>query len=172
MTSTSSTWRAQALTLWQQRSARERLLLSMGAALMALTLVWRVGLVPALRTWQEAPIKQAQLDKQTQHMQELQIQSQRLQKAQAISRSDAIQWMETHLSELGPNAKLSLQGEHMSLSLQAAPADHLANWLALAREQAHVRPMQAQLQQATTSSAPPTADNTVVWNGNLLLRLP
>jgi general secretion pathway protein M len=172
MTSTFSTWQAQALILWQQRSARERLLLSAGAALMALILVWRVGLAPALRTWQEAPIKQAQLDKQTQHMQELQIQSQRLQQAQAISRNDAMQWLETHLSELGPNAKLSLQGEHMSLSLQAAPADHLANWLALAREQAHVRPAQAQLQQAGTPPAATSADNTVVWNGNLLLRLP
>lgn len=166
-----STWTAQAHALWQQRSPRERLWLGMGAVVMALALVWRVGLAPALHTWQEAPARQALLDQQSQHMRRLQAQAQSLQKPQAISRSDAIQWLESHLSELDPNAKISLQAEHMQVSLQAAPADKLAHWLTQAREQAHARPAQAQLQQIAAPSTASAADNAVL-SGNLLLRLP
>lgn len=175
MTTRWNTWTTQAQQLWQQRSPRERLLLSVGAVLMGLTLIWRVGLAPALQTWQEAPVRQAQLDQQTQHMRRLQAQAQSLQKPQAVSRSDAIQWLESHVSALGPQAKLSLQAEHVHLSLQATPADSLAQWLVQAREQAHARPVQAQLQQAPTPAAAattPSADRAVLWNGSLLLRLP
>ena len=162
------TWRSHANALWQQRSPRERLLLSVGAVVIALAWLWHVGLAPALHTWQEAPAKQALLDQQSQQMLQLQMQAQSLQKPQAISRSEAIQWLESHLGELGPNAQLNLQAEHMSLRLQAAPADQLASWIGQAREQAHIRPVQAQLQQAAT----PSADKAVVWSGSLLLRLP
>ena len=168
MTPRWNTWTTQAQQLWQQRSPRERLLLSVGAVLMGLTLIWRVGLAPALQTWQEAPVRQAQLDQQTKHMRRLQAQVQSLQKPQAVSRSDAIQWLESHLSELDPQAKLNPQAEHMHISLQAAPADKLANWLAQAREQAHARPVQAQLKQA----AGPADTSNVLWSGSLLLRLP
>ena len=168
MSATLKTWADTAQQLWLQRSPRERLLLSVGATVIGLALVWRVGLAPALHTWQEAPTRQAQLDQQTQQMLQLQAQTQSLKKPQTISRSEAIQWLESHLSELDPKAKLSLQAEHMQLSLQAAPAENLANWLAQARELAHARPLQAQLQQATG----PAGDNTVLWRGSLLLRLP
>lgn len=161
-------WTATLQPLWQQRSPRERLLLSIGATVMGLALVWRVGLAPALHTWQEAPAKQALLDQQTQKMLALQTQAQSLKTPQAISRSEAIAWLESHLSELDPKAKLTLQAEHIQLTLHAAPADNLANWLSQARGQAHVRPVQAQLQQVTA----PADDITVVWSGNLLLRLP
>ncbi len=162
-------WTTQARQLWQQRSPRERLLLSAGAWLMGLTLIWRVGLAPALQTWQEAPVKQARIDQQTQHMWRLQAQAQNLQASKSISRNDAIQWLESHVSELGPQAQLSLQAEHVHVDLKATPADQLAQWLVQARAQAHARPVQAQLQK-NPSAAP--ADKTVIWNGSLLLRLP
>ncbi|MGV0960214.1 MAG: type II secretion system protein GspM [Limnohabitans sp.] len=161
-------WTATLQPLWQQRSPRERLLLSAGAAVMGLALVWRVGLAPALHTWQEAPAKQALLDQQTQQMLQLQAQAQRLKTAQALTRSEAMQWLENHLAELDPKAKLNPQADLVHISLQAAPADNLANWLTQVREQAHARPVQAQLQQATA-----TADeHAVLWAGSLVLRLP
>lgn len=168
MSSALQNWTRIAQQLWQQRSPRERLLLSVGAAVVGLGLIWGVGLAPALRTWQEAPARQAQLDQQTQQMRQLQAQALGLKKPQALSRSEAIQWLENHLSELGPQAKLNLQAEHMQISLQASPTDKLANWLAQAREQAHARPVQAQLKQV----AGPAGENTVLWSGSLLLRLP
>jgi general secretion pathway protein M len=61
----------------------------------------------------------------------------------------------------------------LRLSLQAAPAPALAQWLAQAREQAHTRPIQAQLQHnAPTATAPTTGDKPLLWSGSLLLRLP
>ncbi len=173
MTRRLQTLSSQAQTLWQQRSPRERWLLGVAAVLLALALLWTVGLAPALRTWQEAPIKQAQLDTQNQQMRQLQAQADALKQAQTLSRRDAIQWLESHLSELGPKAQLTAQGEHLRLSLQAAPAPALAQWLAQAREQAHTRPIQAQLQHnAPTATAPTTGDKPLLWSGSLLLRLP
>lgn len=155
-------------SLWQQRNPRERLLLIVGAAVIGLALVWRIGLAPAMNIWQEAPTKQALLDQQSQQMMQLQAQAQSLKTQQALSRNDAIQWLESHLGELDPKAKQNLQAEHMQISLQAAPAENLANWLAQAREQAHARPVQAQLQQ----SAATADEHTILWRGNLLMRLP
>ena len=161
-------WTRIAQQLWLQRKPRERLLLGVGAVVIGLALIWRVGLAPALDTWREAPTQQAKLDQQTQQMRQLQAQAQNLKTPQAISRSEAIQWLESHLSELGPQAKLTLQAEHIQISLQATPADTLANWLVQARELAHARPVQAQLKQTSG----PAAESTVLWSGSLLLRLP
>jgi general secretion pathway protein M len=51
-------------TAWQQRSARERRLLSVAALLLAALLLWRIGLRPALDTIrharQQLPVLQAQ----------------------------------------------------------------------------------------------------------------
>lgn len=173
MTERLTTWTSQAKTLWMQRSPRERWLLMTASLALALALLWTVGLAPALRTWQEAPAKQAQLDTQTQHMRQLQAQAEALKQTPALSRRDAIQWLESHLSELGPKAQLTVQAEHLRLNLQAAPAQALAQWLAQAREQAHARPIQAQLQQSTLpDTANKAADKPILWSGSVLLRLP
>lgn len=154
---------------WARRNPREQLLLGLGAWVMGLAVLWTLALAPALQTWQEAPARQALLDAQSQRMRELQMQAQSLQKPAAISRTDATQWLEKNLAELGPNARISLQGESASLSLQAAPAAALALWLSQARENAQALPTQAQLQQV---SAPGPDHNKATWRGSLVLRLP
>jgi general secretion pathway protein M len=173
-------WSAQARAFWQQRSARERQGLLLASACIALALVWRIALAPALQTWQEAPAKQAWLDQQSQQMQTLQAQAQSLNPTHALTRREAVQWLEAHLEDLGPGAKLQLQADAASVSLQAAPAQALARWLSQARENAHVRPVQAQLQQVTSpppstpsvATAAPAVDSAVRWSGSLQLRLP
>jgi general secretion pathway protein M len=154
---------------WARRNPREQLLLGLGAWVMGLAVLWTLALAPALQTWQEAPARQALLDAQSQRMRELQMQAQSLQKPAAISRTDATLWLEKNLAELGPNARISLQGESASLSLQAAPAAALALWLSQARENAQALPTQAQLQQV---SAPGPDHNEATWRGSLVLRLP
>lgn len=154
---------------WAQRSTREQQLLGVGVWVLALAALWMLALAPALRTWQEAPARQALLDNQSQRMRQLQAQAQSLQKPATISRSDATQWLEKSLTELGPNARISLQGETATLSLQAAPAAALARWLSQARDNAQALPTQAQLQHAS----PPGPNNLdVTWRGSLVLRLP
>jgi general secretion pathway protein M len=154
---------------WGQRNPREQLLLGIGVWVLGLAALWVMALAPALLTWQEAPARQALLDTQSQRMRQLQAQAQGLQKPVAISRTDASSWLEKNLTELGPNARISLQGDSATLTLQAAPAAALARWLSQARENAQALPTQAQLQQAS----PAKADNPeAIWRGSLVLRLP
>jgi general secretion pathway protein M len=148
---------------WTQRSRREKQLLGFGAATVMLTVLWSLALAPAWRTWQEAPAKQARLDAQTQSMLQLQAQAKSLQMPHPISRSESAEWLEKNVAELGPNAKISLQGESATLSLDAAPAEALASWISLARERALAMPVQAQLQQGSGPS---------LLRGTLVLRLP
>ena len=155
---------------WARRSPRERQLLGIGFWVLTLAALWVLALAPALRTWQEAPARQALLDTQSQRMRQLQAQAQGLQKPSAISRSDAALWLEKNLVELGPNARISIQGDSATLSLQAAPAAALARWLSQARDNAQALPTQAQLQQANPAHQGNSTDAT--WRGSLVLRLP
>ena len=79
---------------WAGRSPRERVLLAIGVWVLSLAALWMLALAPALRTWQEAPARQAQLDTQSQRMRQLQAQAQGLQKPRAIARTDAALWLE------------------------------------------------------------------------------
>ena len=154
---------------WARRSPREQQLLGIGFWVLSLAALWMLALAPALRTWQEAPARQALLDTQSQRMRQLQAQAQSLQKPAVITRTDATKWLEKNLAELGPNARISLQGETATLSLQAAPASALARWLSQARDNAQALPTQAQLQHA---SPPGPNSLDVTWRGSLVLRLP
>lgn len=168
---------------WTQRSPRERQLLRLCAFALLLAALWSLAVAPAWRTWQKAPAQQALLDAQSQSMRQLQAQAKIWQASRPISRSESIQWLETHLSELGPDAKISLQADQVTLSLNAAPAEAMAHWLRMAREWAMAMPVQAQLQRGPSPSTPATADkqakpsisptdNTALLRGTLVLRLP
>ena len=159
--------RQAAQQAWGQRSPREQRLLGAGAAMLVLASVWGVALAPALRTWQEAPARQAQLDAQSQRMQQLQAQAKSLQTPRTLTRSEAVQWLEKNLTDLGPKAQLSLQGERATLSLEAATPQALARWLGQARENAQALPVQAQLQ-----NTPDPEPGEPQLRGSLVLRLP
>jgi general secretion pathway protein M len=161
--SASNAWRQA----WNARSPREQTLLRTCFLVLALAVLWQWALAPAWRTWQEAPARQAALDSQTQRMLQWQTQAQGLQKPSAVSRTEATQWLEKNLSELGPNAKVSLSGDNVTLRVEAAPALAMARWLSLARDHAQTLPQQAQMQQVTSPSP-----SEVLWQGTLVLRLP
>lgn len=163
--------------IWQQRSAREQRLLRWVLAFSLLAMLWRMALAPAWQTWQEAPVRQAQLDTQNQTMWQLQAQALALKKPKPITRDEALAWLESHLDDLGPGANISLQGERAALSVDAAPGEALAFWLGSARENALALPVQAQLQQKTAprnQADPANATDTqaTLWQGTLLMRLP
>lgn len=166
--SASQAWRQA----WDARSPREKTLLRAAAFLLAVVVVWQWAWAPAWRTWQEAPTRQAAIDGQTQRMLQWQAQAKGLQKPSTISRAEATQWLEKNLADLGPNAKLSLTGDDVTLRVEAAPALALARWLSQAREHAQTLPHQAQMQQAQPQQANSSATNEVLWQGTLVLRLP
>ncbi len=159
---------------WLQRPVRERRLLVLAAMLLTALLVWRLGVAPALSTWQVAAQRQAELDLQTRQMLQLQLQAQQLQTSVRLPRQQALTLLERSAAQLlGPGARLTVQADVLRLSLSAAPAEGLALWLAQAREQALALPQSARLERL---SAPPAAGGErapteVSWRGELALRL-
>ena len=152
---------------WQQRAPRERYLLGLGAAVLLLALVWSQLIAPAWRVWREAPQRQAMLEAQTRQMRQWQAEAQQLQTPRRIEREQALRLLTASATSLlGPGAQVTPQGDSLRISLQAAPAAGLAQWLAQAREQALALPSQAQLQRQDDKASEPT------WRGTLLLRLP
>jgi general secretion pathway protein M len=165
------------LAAWQQRTPRERQLLSTAAALLLAALVWSLALAPALRTVREAPARQAALDAQTRQMQQLQAQAQALKAPTAITRAEAIRWLESNIpAGLGQDTQWRLQGERMGVTLSGTSPEQLATWLGQARMQAQALPVQAQLQQTPAASAaatpPALRDKPLRWSGTLVLSLP
>jgi len=153
------------LSVWHRRTHREQQLLSAGAAIFVSVLLWNTAIAPALRTWREAPARQAALDLQTSQMQKLREQVQALKKPSVISRTKAIQWLEANIPEsLGKDAKWRLQGEQLSVSLSSTSAEQLAAWLGQARERAQALPVKAQLQMVSDSAGR--------ISGTLMLSLP
>lgn len=165
------TFKAPMHAFWQQRSLRERRALQWAAVVLGLAAIWSVALAPALRTWQEAPNKQIELDRLTQQMQQMQAQARQWQASPVISRAQAIAWLQAHAKDLGPDAQLQVQGELVQLSVQAAPADALAEWIGQAREHARAKPVQAQMQQTSSPNKANTAPQ-VMWGGTLQFKLP
>lgn len=173
---------------WQQRPARERRLLVLAGMVLGAALLWQWGLAPALATWRSAPQRQAELDNQTRQMLQLQAQARQLQAPGRVPRADAVRRLETSARELlGAQARLHVQGDQLRLSLNAAPASGLAQWLQQAREQAQALPQSARLQRAdssantppaspaspaTSTPRPPASATEPLWQGELSLRLP
>lgn len=163
-------WQTAWRTFWTTRPARERSLLRLGASVIGAALLWQLALAPALQTWQEAPAKQAALDAQTTRMHQLQAEARGLQPHTPLPRTTALQMLESSAAQwLGPQSRVSLQGEQVLITLKAAPAEGLSRWLNQARSQAQAQAVQAQLQRATPGN--PEASASAAWNGTLVLNL-
>jgi len=165
--------RAALSQAWQQRTPRERQLLQLAAWVLVTFGLWSWALAPALRTWQEAPTRQAALDATSKQMQQLQAQAQAFKKPQAVTRAEALRWLEDNIpTQLGTETRWQLQGERLSVQLSGSTPEQLASWLKQARERAQALPVQAQLQQASPASKPDASEQAVRWSGSLLLSLP
>jgi len=150
---------------WQQRSGRERGLILTAAVLITVLGIWQIAMAPAWSVWRQAPARQAELDARTQHMLALQAQARQWQANTAVTRRVALEQLQTSAEQLlGPGVQLQVQGDQLQLTLKAAPAEGLAQWLTQARKLSQSRPVQAELQRL---DATPSA-----WQGQLTLRLP
>ena len=166
-------FRAALTQIWQQRTSRERQLMLVAAWTLTASVLWSLAVAPALRTWQEAPTRQAALDATSNQMQQLQAQAQAFKKPSAVNRTEALRWLEENIpKQLGAQTRWQLQGERLSVQLSGTSPEQLAYWLGQARERAQALPVQAQLQQASPTNKPDASEQAVRWNGSLLLSLP
>ncbi|MDN6886164.1 type II secretion system protein GspM [Variovorax sp. CAN2819] len=170
---------------WATLEVRERRMVYAAAALVALALLWWIALAPALRTLSAASAEHAQLDAQLQQMATLQARAKALQSQPRLNRDDAMRALETSVREgLGAsNAQLMASGGDgaATVSLRAAPATNLAQWLGQARGNAHAVPREVHLTRApasspASSSAPAAKDAPktpqVRWDGTVVMALP
>jgi general secretion pathway protein M len=149
---------------WQAINPREQALVLAASALVLLALVWSTGVAPPLRVLRQATDQQRTLDAETQNLQNLQAQAQRLQALPKTSRDDALRAIQTATKPLGAAAQLDVSAERVTLTLRAVPADALAQWLAQVRATAHAQPTEVRLSRADSPVA--------AWDGIVVLGLP
>lgn len=151
---------------WNQLAPREKSLLGAALAVIALALVWQLMLAPSLRTLRAATAQGLALDAQLQHMQSLQAQAKALQKQAPLAYDDALRALNQATKQtLGSTAQVNAVAERANVTLQAARADALAQWLAQARVNARSTPLEARLTRTATPAG-------VTWSGTLVMTLP
>ncbi|MDO5086307.1 MAG: type II secretion system protein GspM [Comamonadaceae bacterium] len=154
---------------WARLGRRERRLIVLAAATVALALLWWLALAPALGTLRQARTERPQLEARWQRMQTLKAEADSLKALPGISRSEAQRTLQDSVAAaLGASAQLSVTGDRANLVLKGAPAGALAQWLQDARVNARATPVQARLTR-TPGHAPGAS---AAWDGTLTLALP
>ncbi len=143
--SRAQTLRLSAAARWKALAPRERQVLLIGGAAVALVVAWMVGLQPALRTVREAPPQIAALEAELQSMRAMAAETGGLRGAAPVSRTQAVAALEAATRQLGSSGKLAIQGDRATLTVDAADSARLAQWLELARSAARARPIELQL---------------------------
>ena len=154
---------------WNRLPGRDKSLIALAALLVVAILLWRLSVAPSLATLRTADPQAKTLAAQLQRMRAMQTQAQALQKQPALGFDDAARALAAATRQtLGASAQLSMTGDRASITLKAASADALAEWLAQARLNARSVPLEARLQRAPA----PAGAAGAVWNGVLLMGLP
>jgi general secretion pathway protein M len=130
---------------WAGMAPREKRLLTLGAAVVALFLTWSVAVRPAWRTIAQAPAELDALETQLQTMQRLAGEAGTLRAAPTINPEQAAAALKVATERLGDRGKLLLQGDRATLTVTGAGTAELRDWLAEARSGARVRPLEATL---------------------------
>jgi len=163
-----SAWKALAPlhARWSQLASRERTLLTMAVALVALALLWQLVLAPALLTLRTSDAQAKVLDAQLQRMQSLQSQAKALQQQAPLAYDDALRALKQATKQtLGNTAQVNAVADRANVTLQATGADALAQWLAQARLNARSIPLEARITRMATPQG-------VIWSGVLVMSLP
>ena len=135
---------------WSSAAPRDRRLIGLALAALALALTWLVAVQPAWRVLQTAPAKLDALETQYQQMQRLAAEAQELRKLPVVSPAQADAALVAASERLGPNARLTLQGGRASLELTGVPGEALLAWLGEVRSAARARPEQLRLTRGPT----------------------
>jgi general secretion pathway protein M len=157
---------------WNSIAVREQRWISVAAWLVGLTLVWWLGLAPAIKTLRAAPEQHAAADAQLQAMRAQAAQAKDLRGQRAINYDEALRNLEGSVKKtLGTGANLAINDTRANLSLKNVNADALAVWLNQARIDARAVPSEARITRSTPAAASSTSTVTS-WDGTIVLNLP
>lgn len=138
----------------QTQSARERMLLGLGLAVVALAALWWLAIAPALGTLRDADARHVQLDEQLRQMRALAQEAAQLKAMPRLESAAAQRALEQSVQQsFGSSASLTLSEGRATLTLRQASAQALAQWLAQARVNARVLPIEARLTRSGAGAA-------------------
>ncbi len=139
--------RQQARAYWRSRAPRERLALLVMAVAIGLLVVWNLAVQPAWQTVRSAPAQLDALDAQMQQMQVTATEVRGLRAVAPVSPQQAANALRAATDRLGDRAKLSVQNDRATLTLNGLGTEDLRAWLTEARSAARARPIEGQLQR-------------------------
>lgn len=149
---------------WAALAPRERALSAGAATLVALALIWWLAIAGPLQTLRQAESQHASLDTQLSRMRALQAQALSLQSQPRMTGEESRRILEELVRQrLGPSAQINAAGDRVTVTLRAAPADALAQWLTQVRVNARAQAVEARITRAGSSAA---------WDGTVVLTLP
>ena len=159
---------------WAAFAPRERMLVGSAIALVAVALIWWVGISPALQQLRQAQEAAPQLDAQWQQMRAQASEAAALKVQRALSYDESLRSLENSVKTLGPGATLSVSDTRASITLRAVSGDALAVWLAQVRANARLVPSELRLKKSAgaTSTLPSAAPAATTWEGSIVLNLP
>jgi general secretion pathway protein M len=130
---------------WAALAVRDRRLMSLAAAVIALYALFAVAVQPAWRTLRSAPAQLEALEIELQAMQRLASEASELRATPPVNPEQASAALQAASERLGDKARLSVQGDRAVLTLNGAGTAQLRGWLAEARSGARARPVEATL---------------------------
>lgn len=133
---------------WSRLAPRERALVAVGAAALALLLLWYVGLQSAWTTWKTAPAQARTQELAWMQMQSLASEARELKAQPPVSAAQAAEALKSATDRLGANGKLSQLGDRATLNVNGASPEQLRTWLTEVRSGARARPVDMQVNRA------------------------
>jgi general secretion pathway protein M len=135
---------------WAGLQAREQQGLILGVTVLALAALWLLAVQPAWQLLRQAPTRLATLDAQTLTMQRLAAEAKGLRGSPQVTPAQSAVALRDASARLGSVAKLSIQGDRATLTVEGLSADDLRAWLAEVRGGARARAVEAQLTRGPT----------------------
>ncbi len=143
-------------TKWTQLSRREQAMVTIAALLLGVTLLWTVGLKPALSTLLSAPSQRDEARATRERLQSLALQATQLRSGAAAAgvQADPMRTQESGLDDatralvrtaLGGSAKLEAQGRFVTVTFDGASADQLRQALRTLRSRLRAQLVEAEL---------------------------
>lgn len=136
---------------WLALAPRERRGLRWTGWGLTTILLFTLGVMPAWRTLQEAPVKLSLVESQLQQMNQLASEARLLRATPFVSMAKSMDALTAASDRLGAVAKLNFQGQQATVTLNGVTPEALTEWLREIRTVGRVRVTEANLTRAGTS---------------------
>lgn len=153
-------WASLWASTWQGLSPRERRYVAMAVTALVALALWMLALQPAIGTLRRAPAQLAEAEAQLQRMQQLAAEASELRTVPKVANDQAADALKQATEALGDKARLTLQGERATVTLNGVSPSAMRDWLAAARAASRGKPVEATLNRTPQG-----------WSGSLVLQL-